>query len=53
MIIICGMGKIQNDFQYIFPDIEVEKYILTENSVIPKDIAKECIVTFDTIPVLL
>lgn len=50
MIIICGMGKIQNDFQYIFPDIEVEKYILTENSVIPKDIAKECIVTFDTIP---
>ncbi len=32
--IICGVGKIQNDFQYIFQDFEVAGYIRTENSLI-------------------
>ena len=31
-VIICGVGKIQNDFQYIFTQYEPEWYIWTENS---------------------
>lgn len=31
-IIICGVGKIQNDFQYIFTEYEPAWYIWTENS---------------------
>ncbi len=30
--IICGVGKIQNDFEYIFPEMKPEYYIWTESS---------------------
>ena len=30
--IICGVGKIQNDFEYIFPHIKPDYYIETPNS---------------------
>lgn len=44
-VILCNIGRIQQDFEYIFPNIEIVKYLSEDKNI--KELNKKEVITFD------
>ena len=44
-VILCNIGRIQQDFEYIFPNTEIVKYLSEDKNI--KELNKKEVITFD------